>query len=89
MECQQSLIASKLALHHLRALLPKYQEDLTEWNLKRNGAISAAEGLINGINEQFSNTFKVNVNQHLGIFGIFIFAIFALTLAVQKAKDFF
>lgn len=69
--------------------LEKYQEDLTEWNLKRNGAISAAEGLINGINEQFSNTFKVNVNQHLGIFGIFIFAIFALTLAVQKAKDFF
>ncbi|WP_299416310.1 FHA domain-containing protein [Acaryochloris sp. IP29b_bin.148] len=69
--------------------LEQYQEDLTDWSLKRNGAISAAEGLINGINEQFSNTFKVNVNEHLGIFGIFIFAIFVLTLAVQKAKDFF
>ena len=80
---------SQAAFDKFNKDLEKYQEDLTEWNLKRNGAISSAEGLINGINEQFSNTFKVNVNQHLGIFGIFIFAIFGLTLFVQKAKDFF
>ncbi|NJM65856.1 MAG: FHA domain-containing protein [Acaryochloris sp. RU_4_1] len=66
----------------------KYQTDLTEWTLKRDGAIGAAEGLINGINEQFSNTFNVNVNKHLGIFGIFIVALFGLTLLVQKIKDF-
>lgn len=69
--------------------LEEYQTAFRDWSSKRNKALGNAEGLINGINEQFSNAFKVNVNQHLGIFGIFIFAIFALTLAVQKAKDFF
>ncbi|UJB71047.1 FHA domain-containing protein [Acaryochloris sp. 'Moss Beach'] len=69
--------------------LEEYQTAFRDWSSKRNKALGNAEGLINGINEQFSNAFKVNVNQHLGIFGIFIFAIFALTLVVQKAKDFF
>lgn len=69
--------------------LEEYQTVFRDWSSKRNKALGNAEGLINGINEQFSNAFKVNVNQHLGIFGIFIFAIFALTLVVQKAKDFF
>lgn len=69
--------------------LEEYQTAFRDWSSKRNKALGNAEGLINGINEQFSNAFKVNVNQHLGIFGIFIFAIFVLTLAVQKAKDFF
>lgn len=69
--------------------LEEYQTAFRDWSSKRNKSLGNAEGLINGINEQFSNAFKVNVNQHLGIFGIFIFAIFALTLVVQKAKDFF
>ena len=68
--------------------LKTYQEDFKDWNLSRNKAMGNAEGIINGINEQFSNAFKVDVNQHLGIFGIFIVVIFGLTLLIQKVKDF-
>lgn len=69
--------------------LEKYQTDLTDWNLRRNSAISAAEDLINGINQQFSHTFQVNINQHLTIFGVFIIAMFTFILLLQKTKDFF
>lgn len=67
--------------------LDQYQEDFTEWTLKREGAISAAEGRVNGITKKFSQTFDVDVRQHLIIFSGFLVGIFSLILGVQKAKD--
>ena len=66
-----------------------YQEAYTKWELERKGAISKAEGTINGINQKFSNTFNVNVTQHLIIFSGFIGGFFVLTLLAMKLKDLF
>ncbi|MEO0375808.1 MAG: FHA domain-containing protein [Cyanobacteria bacterium P01_A01_bin.17] len=67
--------------------LDEYQEDFTEWTLEREGAISAAEGKVDGIVKKFSQTFDVNVRQHLIIFSSFLMSILGLILAVQKVKD--
>ena len=67
----------------------QYQEDYTDWNLRRKGSINKAEGTINGINSKFSHTFNVDVTQHLIVFGGFIGGFFVLILLVMKLKDLF
>ena len=67
--------------------LDQYQEDFTEWTLQREGAISAAEGRVDGITKKFSQTFNVDVRRHLIIFSGFLVSILGLILWVQKLKD--
>ncbi len=69
--------------------LDQYQEDFTEWTLERGGAISAAEGIVDGMLQKFGQTFDVNVRQHTMIFGGFIAGLLSLILVVQKIKDLF
>jgi ABC transport system ATP-binding/permease protein len=67
--------------------LDQYQEDFTEWTLQREGAINTAEGKVDGITQKFSQTFDVDVRQHLTIFSGFLVSILSLILMAQKIKD--
>ncbi len=78
---------SASAQEKYEADLDQYQEDFTEWTLQREGAISAAEGRIDGITKKFSQTFDVDVRQHLMIFSGFLVSLLGLILAAQKIKD--
>ncbi|MGB7414310.1 MAG: ABC transporter permease, partial [Thermosynechococcaceae cyanobacterium] len=69
--------------------LDQYQEDLIEWTLKREGAISAAEGKVNGLTQKFSQTYDVDIQQHWIIFSGFILGMLGLILGIQKVKDLF
>ncbi|MGF1601197.1 MAG: FHA domain-containing protein [Thermosynechococcaceae cyanobacterium] len=69
--------------------LDQYQEDLIEWTLKREGAISAAEGKVNGLTQKFSQTYDVDVQQYWIIFSGFIVSMLGLILGIQKVKDLF
>jgi ABC-type multidrug transport system ATPase subunit len=68
--------------------LKVWNEAYKDWNVKYSKAISEAEGTINGLKEKFGQAFNVDVTSHLIIFGAFISAMLALTVAVQKVKDF-
>lgn len=65
-----------------------WNEAYKDWNLKYNRAISEAEGNINGLYEKFGQAYNVNVTSHLTTFAFFVAAMLALTVAVQKVKDF-
>ncbi len=65
-----------------------WNEVYKDWNLKYNRAISEAEGNINGLYEKFGQAYNVNVTSHLTTFAFFVAAMLALTVAVQKVKDF-
>jgi ABC transport system ATP-binding/permease protein len=65
-----------------------WNEAYKDWNLKYNRAISEAEGNINGLKAKFGQAFNVTVSSHLTIFAFFVAAMLALTVAVQKVKDF-
>jgi ABC transport system ATP-binding/permease protein len=86
---EKPTIRSSSAQEQYEKDLDQYQEEVTEWTLEREGAISTAEGKINGLVQKFSQTFNVDVQQHSMIFSGFILGILVLILGIQKAKDFF
>jgi ABC-type multidrug transport system ATPase subunit len=65
----------------------QHQEDVLAFKLKRDSAILNAEGNINGLYDNFSQAFKVDVPGHWIILTVYNLIVLGLIFLVQKIKD--
>jgi hypothetical protein len=64
-----------------------WRTEYQTWKSAHDRAIASAEARIDKINEDFGNTFDVNLKEHWAWLGGISAVLFLLILVVQKRKD--
>jgi ABC transport system ATP-binding/permease protein len=77
----------KVAMDKWNADMKVWQEDYGKWKEDTTKPLQTAEGLVNGLQEDYKDKFKVNLITHWLTEAGIMFVMFVILIVVQKRKD--
>jgi ABC transport system ATP-binding/permease protein len=77
----------KVAMDKWNADMKVWQEDYGKWKEDTTKPLQTAEGLVNGLQEDYKDKFKVNLITHSLTEAGIMFVMFVILIVVQKRKD--
>jgi ABC transport system ATP-binding/permease protein len=77
----------KVAMDKWNADMKVWQEDYGKWKEDTTKPLQTAEGLVNGLQEDYKDKFKVNLIYHWLTEAGIMFVMFVILIVVQKRKD--